>query len=540
MSENSDSMSEPPGNGLVKKGKGRGRQNGFVDKIVAMLMPNSKVRMSWELFIFIVIWYNSVMTPIRLLIMTAERTPPGLISADIALDVIFVFDTALHFFRPYVEKDTGRTVTNLKQIRTKYMNSFAFMMNVVACIPVLKTPLAPLLSRERNITLSTNFNILRMIRIFHFPSQFDELKMFLERNEPINEPVFRMGIILFFTQLLMCIFGSFYFGWSSSTVSDMCPGPDNFIEDVLGTEMWIAMDVVITDVMDTGVCSVPSNEVECNDCPQVLFFTRSVYFLMQTLFTIGYGDTVVPSRSTVEVAMVCVFMLFGVFGYGLIIANMTSVLSNIDVVSMRFRHEMDNVNKWLVFRSVPAFLRERVEVFFTYLERSQLGMLDKALLDGLPCQLAKDIREPYRALIEKVPFFRPQYRSKEFISKIIAVLIRRIYPPGSYILYEGEKQREMIIVKSGRVELYVRTTSEGVGTLVDGDFIGDYQLLFGTVNQVGARSLDFTEALALTFHNFEKVMDHPSQQDIDFRSLGGNLRRCEDLGAKETLQNAQM
>ena len=469
--------------------------------------------------------------------MTGNRTPSALISADVALDVIFVFDTTLHFFRPYIDKSTGQTITNLKQIRTKYVRSIAFFTNVLACIPILKTPLAPLLDPKTNITLSTNFNILRMIRISHFPAQFEELKVFLNRKGPVNESVFRMGVILFFTQLLMCIFGCFYFGWSASTVGDVCPGGDAFEEKILGNELWIAEDEVIIDVMDPAICSVSTT---CNDCPQVLFFVRSVYFLMQTLFTIGYGDTVVPSRLTIEVAMACIFMLFGVFGYGLIIANMTSVLSNIDVVSMRFRHEMDNVNKWLGFRYAPDSLRDKVEMFFTYLERSQFGMLDSEIFKDLPSKLAKDLTESRIPLIQKVPFFKPEYRSRVFIDKISSAMIRRVYTPDSYILYEGEKQREMIIVKAGRVDLYVRTTAESVGTLICGDYIGDYQLLFGTVNQVGARSPDFAEVLVLTFHAFEEVMDRSLQEGIDFRALGGNLRRCEDPGAKETLHQAQM
>ena len=102
------------------------------------------------------------------------------------------------------------------------------------------------------------------------------------------------------------------------------------------------------------------SEVRCDSCPQSLFFLRSVYFLMQTLFTIGYGDSVAPSRSHTELILACIFMLFGVFGYGLIIANMTSVLSNLDVISMRFRNEMDNISRWLLYRSVLDTQRSRL------------------------------------------------------------------------------------------------------------------------------------------------------------------------------------
>ena len=100
---------------------------------------------------------------------------------------------------------------------------------------------------------------------------------------------------------------------------------------------------------------------------------------------------VVPSRSAIEITFACIFMLFGVFGYGLIIANMTSVLSNLDVVNMRYRHEMDKVNRWLTFRLVPDSLRLQIDMFFTHILRTQNGMLDHALFDDLAPQIAKDL-----------------------------------------------------------------------------------------------------------------------------------------------------
>ena len=256
-------------------------------RVCHWFLPNSRVRLTWDVFIFVVIWYNSLVTPIRIFIMSGDSTPQSLVYADVVFDFIFVM---------------------------------------------------------------TYFNVLRMIRILHLPSQFQELKRFRMQKGPVNESVFRMWIILFFTLLGMCILGCVYFGLSvtSASVDDVCPAPEEFVEDILSAEMWVAGDFVITDVMDPRVCGLEGNGNDgdvavkpCNDCPQSLFFVRSIYFLMQTLFTIGYGDTVVPSKSAVEMALACIFMVIGVFGYGLIIANMTSVLANLDVVSMH------SVTRWM-------------------------------------------------------------------------------------------------------------------------------------------------------------------------------------------------
>ena len=58
--------------------------------------------------------------------------------------------------------------------------------------------------------------------------------------------------------------------------------------------------------------------------------------MLQTLFTIGYGDSVIPVTYD-ELLFACMFMMVGTFVYGLVIANMTSVLANADVLRMRFR-----------------------------------------------------------------------------------------------------------------------------------------------------------------------------------------------------------
>ena len=500
--------------------------------------PNSKVRVSWNAFIFMAIWYNSLVTPIRLFIIPLDRTPQGIIDADIVFDFIFVIDTCLSFFIPFSDENTGKIITDLKAIRNRYTGSVNFFINVIACVPILKTPISLFLDNKSQQILVTNFNILRMVRVLHFPSQFQELKRYRSRNGPVNESVFRMWIILFFAFLLMCILGCVYFGWSTASVENMCPLPEDFESQILSIDMWVADDSVITDVMNPFICNKENIAPRCNECPQLLFLTRSVYFLMQTLFTIGYGDSVVPSKSMVEMAMACVFMIFGVFGYGLIIANMTSVLSNVDVVSMRFRHDMDNISRWLTLRAVPDKLKDRIRMFFTYLNKHQNGMLDDLIFADLPPKLSQDLANHYLPFLKKVPFFDQNLRSKQFLHKIASVLKRRIYPPGSYILYQFEKQRELIIIKTGRAEICTKDDINILGYLGPGEFMGDYQLLFGTVNQVGLRSQDFTEVLVLTFDDLEKVMDCPYQNHFQFRSLGGNFRGSKDEGALKTITHA--
>jgi CRP-like cAMP-binding protein len=273
-------------------------------------------------------------------------------------------------------------------------------------------------------------------------------------------------------------------------------------------------------------------------CHYGLFFIRSIYYMMQTIFTIGYGDDVVPNgENEREMFMACCFMLVGVFGYGLIIANMTSVLANIDVVSMRYRHEMDMLSKWMVIRSMPDSLRERINIYFHYVFRKQKGMLDKDLFHDLPFTLKNQFAQMHNDMIIKVPFFNADIRSEHFIYTISNALEDRIYAPSSYLMYQFETQRELFIVLSGRCDIHIKGTKDAVSSLTPGDFIGDYQLLFGTVNQVGVWTPDFTEVLVLTFDAFEEFCDNPAFAFLNFRELGCNFRNSDDKGAIDTLAN---
>ena len=502
--------------------------------ISSYFLPDSIIRVAWDVFIFTVIWYNSVVTPIRIFIMSGAKTPQILISLDAVFDVIFVADTVLHFYLPYVDENTGQIVLDPYLIKTRYRESWTFWINSIACIPIVKLPLQPFLSLDQQNALLTYFNVLRLVRVLHLPGQFYQLKKLRERKTPVNEAVFRMYFILFFMLLFMFECGSLYFGLSTLTVvEDICPPPEKFDDVILGREMWVAEDTVITDVMDTDVCGVDP-DLECNDCPQTLFFTRSVYYLMQTIFTIGYGDSVVPSKSSIEMVLACAFMIFGVFAYAMTIANMTSVLSNLDVVNMEFRHEMDTISQWMTLRSVPMQLKQRIVLYFSYLSQTQHGMLDNVLLGELPPHLTMKLAELNIEMLTKIPFFKKDRRSEEFICLVASKLKRRVYTPGAFVLYQGEMQRELIIFKSGKAEMYLNGVKDPVGSLLPGDYIGDYELLFASSNQVGVQANEFTEVAVLTFDALRTALD---QHSISIS--GFNFRESQDEGALETIESNQ-
>ena len=510
-----------------------------VAKLPQWLMPLSRFRIAWELIMFVATWYNAIVSPLRLFIMTHRHTPDTIVNADIAFDLLFLMDTFGNFFFPVIDDDTGEVIVDLTAIRRKYFGSWKFYVNFITCLPIIKLALLGT-SHSSDVDIINSFIIaLRMVRIVHFKSQFRELKLFLSSSGPLNDSFFRMIAILFITLLMMSVFGCVYFGLSLLKLSDVCPSQNQFASAFLDSNTWLAQDIIITNVMNPDVCESDQFSIHCNECPQLLFFVRSIYFLTQTLFTIGYGDSVSPTKSFAEMTTTCVFLLFGVFIYSLIIANMTSVLANFDVVDMRYRKEKDYFTKWMDTEGLSDQIKQQVHLFFSYNYRKQYGMQTQSIFGNISPHLKQELANSYRDTICKVPFFNKDIRTTSFLNAVTLSLEHHIHTPKSNILFPLEQQRQLIIILEGRAEIFLKEFSESVGALNPGDYYGDYQLIFGATNEIGIFSPDFTETLSLSYESFKGVLELDDTILHDFEVGNGTFKNSLDVGVQQTIERSK-
>jgi voltage-gated potassium channel len=119
-------------------------------------------------------------------------------------------------------------------------------------------------------------------------------------------------------------------------------------------------------------------------------YARAMYYVLITWLTVGYGDNVTPV-SPAETVFTCACMLVGVCVFGLLIANVTSLLANRDVATSRFRSKMQTIKSYLGFRGIPADIRARVCGHFDVLYEKQGGMSGSDILGTLPEKLRADV-----------------------------------------------------------------------------------------------------------------------------------------------------
>ena len=200
-------------------------------------------------------------------------------------------------------------------------------------------------------------------------------------------------------------------------------------------DTWVSQDSVI-DISDPGVCLL-----------------RSVHFVMQTLFTVGFGDIhpITDSEYIFSLFSIVVASLF----YAALISSLTSFLGNRDVTTKRSRGELETLMKYLVVRGIPKALQKRVKSYYEFVFTRSSGQSEEVVVANVPPRLrGRLMTEMGEQLLRTVPFFqRQQYQP--FVARCIQLLQLRTYAPGSYLYKQHDKHRELLMLHSGRVELFV-------------------------------------------------------------------------------------
>ena len=384
------------------------RPRALLDRL-PILLPDSKLRNYWDALMFVVIFYNCNLTPIGIATPPSSAIFRRLRRVDFAIDVLFLVDTLAGFCFAYRDPHTKELVTQRKAVADAYSQSARLKLNLLAVSPLLTLP-NPLSSlfgggvckvlfrgdglkstRVMRKTCLKAARLTRSSRIFLFFAQLEAVRKILSDQKLLvmNGATFRMLQIIV-SLIFMCSFcGSFYFFLA-------CNDPEPHRSPYCGygrSTTWVGSDIVFSMGRTSWDAVV----------------ARALHFCVQTLFTIGYGDSVAPV-SEKELRFAVALMLAGALVYALVIANMTSVLANANVLYVRHVDELTAVTQVLDDRDLPEGLRQRVRLEFEYVWAKQFGMLDRHLVRELPLFLRAELASTCCEALQRVPFFVPANR----------------------------------------------------------------------------------------------------------------------------------
>lgn len=103
---------------------------------------------------------------------------------------------------------------------------------------------------------------------------------------------------------------------------------------------------------------------------------------------------------------------------------------------------------------MPTTFKTRVRTFFNFLFARQYGIMESELLSAnltIPSYIRLKVMKSFANNFHSVPYFcNADARLTELC---LDRMTFRAYCPGSVLVREGEKKRELILILSGRVEI---------------------------------------------------------------------------------------
>lgn len=201
----------------------------------------------------------------------------------------------------------------------------------------------------------------------------------------------------------------------------------------------------------------------------------------------GLVDYAATPQTTGQEVFSLVIIALGIFVIATVIADVGSLVANLNANAQVFRNKMDLLNMFMTNRRIPIELRHRIQMYYDHLWSKQQGLDDTEILKELPTHLQTSVARYLNSdIISSVPFFQESVPG--FISSICIHLKSQVYVPDEAIFQAGDVGREMFFIKKGRVRVVSR---EGkiLTHLSDGQYFGEIALLMGGRRTASGRIL---------------------------------------------------
>ena len=233
---------------------------------------------------------------------------------------------------------------------------------------------------------------------------------------------------------------------------------------------------------------------EQNDNGSYVYIT-SLYWVVTTLTTVGYGD--IYGKTSEEYIYTMIVEFIGILVFSIIMSTVNSFLSaqgDIDIVEAK----TDQVDVWLVkldnsrmSKSLPKILYDKIKVYI----RESLEHDHKKLIDGYDFLTQLKPRLRYELIFElfkpMINDFKHLFRyvdekdnimvtGNEFLTFFVSKLYCRVFIANQTIIKRQEHFSELYLIFQGKVTLSLSHKDRNeYFTLHPTCYFGDYQILMG-------------------------------------------------------------
>jgi len=415
-----------------------------------VLLPDTKFRIYWGLFICFILIYYSVAIP--LIIAFPIHIPLGV---EIIFTFLFFIDLCMQFlfaYRIITGPDAGSIETRIPWITQKYVLSW-FVIDFVSTVPL------DLIQPN-----SIYFRLMRLARLLRVPratKNFDDIVASLSLE---------LSHVLLF-KLIMCLLLILH--WIACIYWFISNEEEDDIGDFL------------PDIVD-----------DKDD----LLYHYGVALLWAIWATTGGGCVGKPSNAgQAFFSFFCA--LIGVLMYAFIVGSASAAINDLDSVGKRRRNRLQHMREYLIQRGLDKNFINEIMSYYQYCWERNLQTEEENLFEGLHSSLQRSMEI---AIMENVVLQVPMFRdiSRPCLERLIQNMEPRIYLPKEYVIIKDEWGQEMYFIVRGKFEVLVDLNGPPLVTLTNGQSFGEMALLQKKRRNSSVRSVNHGELICLEMEPF--------------------------------------
>jgi hypothetical protein len=329
--------------------------------------------------------------------------------------------------------------------------------------------------------VSKIFGLLRYLR---YLAIFKTEIIIQFQNSLISRILYVLGIFIQCIHLLSCVW--FFVACPFTRSTCLSHG-----------ESWVSHDVALHIDSDFSV------------------WLRSMYFVLQTLATVGYGDIHVSFG--MEMVFAVLLMFFGSVWNGFVISVVTTIMRSLKIASILYQQEINELNnmskhvsEWNNNRG--HFLSNLID-FKRLLFTKQLGIDEEQLISSLPPSLAMNVRKSTlnrflknHALLGIFPGLKVETLCVEAI--VISLPKEMIYH------LPGDSPSSIDSVREGSFCLIPDSGVTDGNHLIVGDCIGQFEYFFRSAFKDTIKADSFVEIVQFRGFFLKSLLNRSSKQNL--------------------------
>jgi hypothetical protein len=390
--------------------------------------------------------------------------PPSTLTIQFSFFVtaMFAVDIILSFNTGYVDEETGQFISDRRMIAVRYMK-FWFWVDILATIPF--DAIIPFLVGSNSAQNLTAIRMIRFLRILRLGKVYKVLSKegFISRLK-INPQILQLFILIIEIFFVAHLFACF---WHFIAL------PENSDKYYLS---WI-------------------RKFGYTNASTATRYIASVYYIIVTMLTIGYGD--IYATNEVERIFAICTMVIGVIVFSTLMSKVASLINKFNPQSQITSERMEELKCFLIEIDLPRHLREKAKEEYAYY-MDEKALINEVGLESLAKPLLIDLLyDLYNEDIQAIHLLTDA-NSRNFVFMIVHNWTPFFGVTGDCLYNDGDVMKKMVFIKEGLIrmsnksnnkEVYVNTITRTTNTIMGsslliggiyaGGFFGDLEYING-------------------------------------------------------------